>query len=182
MDEEKSNRKIKISFITIIIIAICLCVTTYAYVLSQIKVEDNYFQTGEVKINLNDGKEVISEDEYLFEPGVTVEKEFFIKNESSYSVYYKIYFSDVKGGLATILEITILDEQDDIVYQGTASELTKDKVDALDDTLEVNETRNFKIIFHYPKDKGNETMNQQLSFRLEALATQTKNNPDKEFE
>lgn len=182
MDENTTNRKLTVRLVTIIIMLICLCVITYGYVLSQVKIEDNYFQTGEVKININDGKTVINEDDYLFEPAMTVEKEFFVKNESSFSVYYKIYFSEVKGSLAKVIEVTIQDQDGNPLYQGTISELNKDKVVATDDTLQVNEKKNFKIIFHYPKEKGNETMNQQLSFKLEVAATQTKNNPNKQFD
>lgn len=182
MDANKTNRKLTDRFVSIIIILICLCVTTYGYVLSQVKIENNYFQTGEVKININDGKPVINEDEYLFEPAMTVEKEFFVKNESSYSVYYKIYFSEVKGSLAKVIEVTIQDQDGNPLYQGTISELNKDEVVATDDILQVNEKKNFKIIFYYPEEKGNETMNQQLSFKLEVAATQAKNNHDKQFD
>ncbi len=182
MDENTTNRKLTVRLVTIIIMLICLCVITYGYVLSQVKIEDNYFQTGEVKININDGKTVINEDDYLFEPAMTVEKEFFVKNESSFSVYYKIYFSEVKGSLAKVIGVTIQDQDGNPLYQGTISELNKDKVVATDDILQVNEKKNFKIIFHYPEEKGNETMNQQLSFKLEVAATQTKNNPNKQFD
>ena len=34
------------------------------------------FSTGEVAINLNDSKPVISEHEFIFEPGMTVKKGF----------------------------------------------------------------------------------------------------------
>ena len=42
-----------------------------------------------VKINLNNGQPIISEHEFLFEPGMTVKKDFFVENMSTDSVYYR---------------------------------------------------------------------------------------------
>lgn len=71
--------------------------------------ENNRFATGTVKINLNDGQPVIRENEFTFEPGMTVKKDFFIENESTVSVYYKLYLENVTGDLADDLLITIKD-------------------------------------------------------------------------
>ena len=64
--------------VIIIVLAFCLCITTFALVYASVSVGNNLFHTGEVKINLNDGKPVIREHEFLFEPGMTVVKDFFI--------------------------------------------------------------------------------------------------------
>ena len=60
--------------------------------------------------------------------------------------------------------------------------MTRQKVLAADDLLEVGERRNLQIEFHFPEQTGNALQNQEMSFSLNAEATQTKNNPDKRFD
>ena len=83
MAETKTAKKLTGGIIAIIVLAVCLCITTFALVYETVSVENNLFHTGEVKINLNDGKPVIREHEFLFEPGMTVVKDFFIENDST---------------------------------------------------------------------------------------------------
>ena len=125
----KTKKRLKGSIVAVIVLAICLCITTYAIVWASVSVNENVFQTGKVQINLNDGKPVIEEHEFLFEPGMTVKKGFFIQNESTCEVYYKLYFDKVTGGLANVLEITI-QKGDKILYRGTAASLSLAKVAA----------------------------------------------------
>lgn len=181
MPETKTAKKLTGSIAAIVILAICLCVTTFALVYASVSVENNLFHTGEVKINLNDGEPVIREHEFLFEPGMTVKKDFFIENNSTWEVYYRLYFDNVSGGLADVLEITVKDG-DKILYSGTANELTKQNVVAADDTLKIGQKRNLTVYFHYPETGGNETQNLDLTFTMCAEATQTKNNPNKLFD
>ena len=49
------------------------------------------------------------------------------------------------------------------------------------DELAVGERKELTVLFHYPKEAGNATQMQSLSFRLMADAVQTKNNPSREF-
>ena len=91
MPETKTAKKLTGGIITIIILVICLCITTFALVYTSVSVENNRFHTGEVKINLNDGKPVIREHEFRFEPGMTVVKSFFVENDSTWDVYYRLY-------------------------------------------------------------------------------------------
>ena len=103
MSETKTAKRLTGGIIAIIILAVCLCITTFALVYASVSVENNLFHTGEVKINLNDGKPVIREHEFLFEPGMTVVKDFFIENDSTWDVYYRLYLDNVSGGLSDVL-------------------------------------------------------------------------------
>ncbi|HAY97398.1 MAG TPA: hypothetical protein DCY23_03710, partial [Ruminococcaceae bacterium] len=87
MAETKTAEKLTGGIIAVVVLAVCLCITTFALVYSSVSAENNLFRTGEVKINLNDGKPVIQEHEFIFEPGMTVKKDFFIENDSSCDVY-----------------------------------------------------------------------------------------------
>mgnify|MGYP002597958708 CR=1 FL=1 len=109
MRKSKTTKRLTTSVATIVVLAVCLCVTTFALVYSTVTVENNLFQTGTVKINLNDGRPVIEEHEFLFEPGMTVEKKFFLENQSSWDVYYRLYLDNVEGGLADVLDVAIRD-------------------------------------------------------------------------
>ena len=179
--QNKTAKKLTRAIILAVFLTICLCITTYALVMAHVSVKENRFQTGVVDINLNDGKPVIEEHEFLFEPGMTVKKGFFIKNESTCEVYYKLYFDKVAGGLANVLEITI-QKGDKILYRGTAASLNRANVAAADDVLGIGAKRDLTILFHYPEAGDNSGQNQTLSFELSATAVQTKNNDNKEFE
>ena len=174
------TEKLTASVVTIIVLTVFLCITTFALVWATISVDNNLFHTGIVKINLNDGKPVIKEHEFLFEPGMTVKKEFFIENQSTWDVYYKLYFDDIEGGLADVLEITIKDSNR-ILYQGQANGLTKENVGAADDVLKLNERRALTVSFHFPEEVGNSLEELYFTFSMKVDAVQTKNNPNKLF-
>ena len=189
--DKKTGRRLTRGILVIILLAICLCVTSYALVMATVRVEQNFFQTGTVKLDLNGGAPVIQAD--LFEPGATLKKDFYLKNESTDSVYYKLYFNNVAGGLANVIQVTVTERVDDgirpeqvpaekIVYSGVASQLTKANLTAAEDDLEIGETRYFSIFFHFPAAAGNSAQDMTLAFDLCAEAVQTRNNPDKLFE
>ncbi len=179
--DETLIRKLTVGGIVIAVLTLCLCITTYALVMVSVSVPDNSFKTGSVGVNLNDGKPVIEEHEFLFESGMTVTKEFFIENLSTCDVYYRLYMDEIKGGLATILEITISDGEKTL-FHGTAAELSKERVVAADDVLKMDEKRDLTISFHCPEEVGNIAQNRTLSFTLCAEVVQTKNNSDKAFD
>lgn len=143
--------------------------------------ENNLFHTGTVKINLNDGKPVIEEHEFLFEPGMTVKKDFFIENQSTGDAYYKLYFDNVNGGLADLLQITVK-YGEKTLYQGMAENLKRNAVAAADDVLKIGERRELTVFFHFPEEAGNSAQNSTLTFDMCADAVQTKNNPNKLFD
>ena len=179
--KSKTAKKLTGSIFAVILLAVCLCATTFALVWATVSVDNNLFNTGLVKINLNDGKPVIEEHEFLFEPGMTVKKNFFIENESTCDVYYKLYFDNVTGGLADVLEITVKDG-DKTLYHGTASELNRTGVAAADDVLKMKEQRDLTVYFHFPEEAGNSAQGLDLTFDMCADAVQIRNNPDKQFE
>lgn len=181
--DSETHKKLRRSMFIAVLLALMLGVTTFALITSMVEVKDNHFDTGVVKINLNDGKPVISEDEYLFEPGMRVVKDFFIENEGSIDAYYKIYLEDVKGDLADVLQLTIREKgTDKILYQGTAKDLTRGSAAVDEAVLSAGERKDLTIRFYFPKERGNEAQDKTLSFKMGATATQVRNNPDRSFE
>ena len=181
MSESIAAKKLFSGIIFVVILSVCLCITTSALVFSMITVENNIFKTGSIKINLNDEKPIITESEFLFEPGMKVQKEFFIENNSTIGVYYRIYFDNVMGGLADVLQITIADG-DEVLYQGTATNLTKENVKVASKELLSQEKRTLTISFTFPANEGNSAKNTNLTFDVYADAVQSKNNPDRLFD
>lgn len=185
-DEEKEEKnplikKLTVCIVIISILTVCLCITTFALVYSIVSVEENIFKTGTVEINLNDGKPIITQDEFLFEPGMTVIKDFFIKNESSDAVYYKIYFDNISGGLEKILDVKISDKETGTkLYEGKAEGLIRENCSSAE--LSLYETRILTAEFHYPEDSGNKTQNLSMSFDMCAVATQQKHNNGRAFD
>ena len=173
--------KLKIGITVLIILLVILCILTFSLVYSIVSVESNIFRTGSVSINLNDGKPIIEDEECKFGPGMSMEKEFFIENNSTYSVYYKLYFDNVEGGLADVLHVTIYNG-DEILYQGTPAQLSRDKVLSSDNELKIGEKRVLRIAFDFPLNAGNVEGEPVLTFDLSADAVQTKNNPDRLFD
>lgn len=180
MTRIKTIHRLTGSFAAVLILAVCLAVTTLAVVRITVTVNNNQFHTGTVEINLNDGKKVIEEHEFLFEPGMTVEKSFFLENNSTWDVYYKVYLKDISGGLADTLIVTVLDGET-ILCSGTASELTRSMVQPAEDELAPGGRKDLIIRFYYPPGSGNTTQGRDLFFTVCAEATQTKNNPNRLF-
>lgn len=177
----KQSKRLSVSILALVLLCLCLCVTSFALGMAVYEVRNNSFQTGGIDIDLNGGKPVITADEFLFEPGMTVEKPFYIQNNGTWAVYCKLYFSQVSGNLGDILDVTIFDEAGEALLSGKLSALTEKSVPALEKELAVHERQDLTVRFHFPEGEGNTYQGGTLTFQLSAVAVQTKNNPDKEF-
>ncbi len=164
----------------IMILSVCLAITTFALVYSMVSVENNIFTTGAVKINLNNGMPIIGDNEVLFEPGMTVKKSFFVKNEGTCDVFYKLYFQNLGGGLEDVLEVKICDG-DEVLYKGTPRSLSRENVIPSNKSLSRDEIAELQIYFHFPAKFDSKTQGMYLSFDFAVDAVQAKNNPNKEF-
>ncbi len=153
MTHSLNMKKLLISIIIIIIFMVCFVSTTFALIYNKVTVEDNYYQTGVVKVSISDLQKIDKEDindslpinsesndidldDFLFEPGMTVVKAFTVKNESTCDVYYRLYLDELEGNLADVIEITITIDDDDndssndtILFSNVkASNLSKDSI------------------------------------------------------
>ena len=174
------DKKLQINVITLLLLCLGLCITSFAISYTVIKIENNYFHTGEIKINLNDGMAIIDENDPLFEPGMTVEKSFFIKNNGAEPIYYKLNFTGVSGELSKAIVVTILDSNRLELVSGKIYEFETEK--ELIGSLSSYEKQDLIAQFHFPENEGNEYKGKSLQFKMSAIAVQTKNNPNKDFE
>lgn len=176
-----TRKKLTCSIALIVLLVLCLCVTLMALLYSMVSVDGNRFLTGVVEINLNDGKPVIEANEFLFEPGMTVEKTFFVENNSGCEVYCRLYFDSMEGNLANVMDVTLL-SGNEVLFSGKASDFTRKKAKVLSEKLGIRERKEFSIVFYFPKEVGSNIQGGYLAFDLRADATQVRNNPKRQFE
>ncbi len=175
-------KKLSISVASLVLLCIGLCIISFLLGVAVYEVKNNRFHTGGIEIDLNGGEPVITADEYVFEPGMTVVKPFYIQNNGTWDVYYKLYFQEIFGNLGDVLDVTILSEEGEAILSGKISDLIEKNVPAIEDVLATNERKDMTVRFHFPKEEGNRYQGGGLQFELSAISVQTKNNPDKEFE
>lgn len=174
-------KKLRGSVVAVAVLAACLVIATFALFYSAVSVRESLFHTGEIGIDLNGGEPVIREEEFVFEPGMTVAKDFYVENDGTWDEYWRLYLDDVSGGLADVLEVTVSDGGE-VLYSGTATGLSgRQSAVAGDGALAVGERRELTMTFHYPEVAGNGGQGQSLVFSVRAEATQAKNNPDVQF-
>jgi hypothetical protein len=77
--------------------------------------------------------------------------------------------------------VTIEDYDDQVLYTGLLSQMTRDKMAAVEDQLNGGASKKLKMLLHLPEAVGNSAMKMEVSFDFSAEAVQTKNNADKDF-
>lgn len=180
--ENNIARRLTVSIVAIILLTAALSVTTFILVATTLSTEGSLlFQSGNVKLNLNDGQPVITDSECLFSPGTEAKKQFTVENLSSCAVWYKFYFTNISGTLADEIDVEIRDG-DDILMKGKMSDLTENNTEALEKYLDVGEKKTLTIVFRFDENGGNELQGLLLSFDFSAKAVQVRNNPDKKFD
>ena len=177
------GKKLVMGVVIVATLLMGLGVTTLALSTATERISGNIFSTPTILGNLNDGAAVLGEDvlENL-EPGMILEREFFVENIGSGDAYYKLYFEEIDGDLADTLRVVITRRDTEAkLYDGTLAEMTRDKMLSVDDPLVVAEKRALKITLQINGGAASDVSGKPLTFRLSADFTQVKNNPDREF-
>lgn len=176
--------RLMLTLVVVVLALSVLSVTAYAATRQEVSVMGNLFHTGTVDINLNDGKAVTDDEMFTrFEPGMNVTARFFIENNSTDAVYYKLYMRNVEGTLADVLQITVTTADGSrVLYSGGISRFTRSGVGPARMELGLDERQELIIWFYFPESAGNAYQAQSLTFELCADAVQTKNNPNGDFE
>ena len=183
MDERSNQTKKRAvtSIIAIIVLVCMLVVTTYALIASFVSVDNNLFQTERVEIELNGGKTVFDGADMNVEPGHALIREFTVENKGTADVHVRLYLENVQGPLQEVLTFAIYDG-DQLLFRGTADELTRESPCVSDSPLKVGESRTLTAIVTMDASAGNVYQNGGITFDMTADAVQSKNNPDKSFE
>lgn len=192
--KQKSNTKRKAyqSLIIIFILVVMLAATTYALALSFVSVDDNQFETGNVEIEINNGKAIFDDENLKIEPGYRLVKTFTVKNTGTADAYYRFYLENVEGSLQDSLIFSFYegDVKDSLagtnstvepVLTGAAAELTKSDVAKGIGELKKGEEKTFTVLVKMKESAGNTYQGGYISFNLTAEAVQSRNNPDRVF-
>lgn len=175
------NTKGTILQLTACILTIILL--TCALSITSLFVDTQFFvQTGNVRLNLNDGEPVISDTETYFAPGTSVEKTFTVENLSTCPVWYKFYFTNISEPAFADAILVEIRDGDTLLASGRMSEMSAAASVACDKCLDVGEKKTLTLLFRFDKEAGNDAQGRSLGFDFCARAVQTKNNPDKKFD
>lgn len=180
MSMKRLTGRLTAGAVALTVLFVSLCATTLALVYATLISQEADITTGKVEISVNGGAPIITEGEFEFEAGTTAQKTFYIQNNSTCAVYYRLYFSDINGTLADDIVVTI-SKGETHLYAGKLSDLTE-KGKATDDVLLKGESRELVLTLHLPKEVGKAAEGGTLSFTLNADAVQAPNNDDKVFE
>ena len=180
------------------ILTLCLLISAFLltsfYVATasiQVNLGDHVFATETMSVgivgNVEEGAAISFYDKNgdpieTVEPGMTLLGEFTVKNDSTFAVYYRLRFTEVKGGLADVLLATIT-TRDGAVLCGpcTVSELTNPEVFTPRE-LAAGASLDLKLKLAFPADAGNAMQGKSLECHLTADMTQVKNNENMEFD
>lgn len=180
MNEQKLRNKLKIMIVTVILLSLGLVGTSVALASSIAKIRTNHFTMSMgVELELNEGKPVVDMSGVVFEPGGTYISEFPISNLSSFDVWYRVYFTDVKGKLKDEVHVKVTEEDGTILCDGMIAELDSGKV--IVSSLLAGEEKILKIEFTFSKTADNTNQGETVMFNVTADATQKQNNPHMDF-
>lgn len=183
---KKTRQKLYSSIGIAVLLSLMLSVTTYALITSIAGVEDNSFRTGSVRIDLNGGKPIFSEDRngshMNIEPGHTLKEDFYIRNEGTADAYYRIYLKNISGDLDDILLFNLVDENGHVLFSGTAEQFDSKNAYEGEEPLAPGESITYTMTVKMPEEAGNTYKNADITFDMSADAVQVRNNDGKEFE
>ena len=126
--------------------------------------------TADVSINMNNGAPILSQYEYDNWNGV--EKRFFIENDSTVSVYARLYLNNVSGSLADSVTVSVYDGDTNfgaVWNKGAGGRLFV----ALPNVLSIGERKDLTVVFSVESGAHGE-----MQFELACDVVQTTNNPE----
>ncbi len=180
MSRKKRNLLTAVAAIAIVVL---LAATAYAASYIFLKVEDNYFQTGQIDVSIitdtstTKYKRTLFGENVLIEPGATLRGDFTIQNNSNdpSGIWYRFFLQDVTGDLAEVLEVTLYDADGNEVKSGRMTSW-ENRLYMSPKAMANGDSHQYTLELHHPESAGNETQNLSMSFKLAVVAVQRKNN------
>lgn len=167
--KNSTKKNFKIGVTVLMIAVVCFCACSFALSKTSLSSRLGIYRSGEggsensskVNVDINGNAKII-EDNLIINPGDTLSKTFYIKNNDSENIYYG--FSEVGGNLKDFLTVKLV-SGDEVLYEGKASELENFNSDK-SHVINPSETKNFEMILVYPVSAGNNSGNSEFSFRV----------------
>ena len=180
-----TKKKIFLNMAGIIFMCAAFATITWALFFHLVSVDNNFFQTGYVEIELTNGVSpdgpVFGGDDLALAPGNSVTKPMVLKNKSSDPVHYRIYVENVSGDLQYALLFRIYDENHTLLKTVVLADFNDGDALESDVPLAIGGEKTFYIEAAMNECAGNEYEGRALTFDFVAKAVQSKNNPTKEF-
>ena len=176
---KKNRRRLFLGIFLTVLLVLMLGITSLALIYQKVTVEENLFQTGTVSIiSLNE--EPVFDLEKV-EPGMVLKEDFILRNDSTCDVHYRLYFTNVDGEMAEIIQVEVFDA-DTAIHEGIMADMNGQKSEGANGILREGEQRAMTIVLKVLEDCENLMQGQALTFDLNADAVQVVNNPDGLFE
>ena len=166
----KTEKRVLAGLVAVLIAVVCLCINSLVLGpmskssrIGIMKGGDQAESDGEpVNVDIFGGESIISNDELPINPGESLTKEFYIKNNDTADVYY--WFSDLSGKLADYLKVT-LSSNGNVLYEGKASDIAGFNTDKTY-TIAPGVREDFVLTFTYPEDAGNASQKKDFNFSI----------------
>ena len=166
----KTEKRVLAGLAAVLIAVVCLCINSLVLGpmskssrIGIMRGGDQAEAEGEpVNVDIFGGESIISENELPINPGESLTKEFYIKNNDTSDVYY--WFSDISGKLADYLKVT-LRSNGNVLYEGKASNLAGFNSDK-SYTIAPGDREDFVLTFIYPEDADNASMRKEFNFSI----------------
>lgn len=180
-EEQSTARRMLRQVLAVLLLLCLLAATTFALAAASVQVEDNRFETARVELALFKGAEhpLAGTVDALAEPGKTLIHTFELVNNSTVDVYCRLYLDRAEGPLCDCVTFTVA--ADGQTYTASASAFTRRQAYSLPQPLAPGERRTVEVCVTMPAHVGNAAQNAWLTYSLAADATQTRNNPAREF-
>ncbi len=182
MSNSTTQKKVWISIAVIVLLFIMFVINTFAFISSFISSEANLFETAKVDIDFNGNRPVFVEDDFFLEPGRERIQPFYLRNNSTVDVYYRLYMDDFVGALKDALVVRIYDKDHNCLFTANMTDLTRETPFVDTAVLKVGETKELYAGVLMKTGVGNAYQNEMVSFSMYADATQVKNNFNKDFD
>ena len=166
-------KKYGLKFFLIAVIICSFVIMVFAIGFNEVFMETT-LQTGEVKIDLNNGEVIFEKNALNIEPNQTIIRDFTVKNIGTADCYYKVYLEDIKGELANQIIFEIYDEDKKMIKKVKPSNFTVNNAIDLKELLTPQEEVAFIVNAYLPKQSGNEYQKSEVTFSVVAEAIQSK--------
>ena len=167
-------KKYGVRIVFIVLILISLTCIALAVGFKDVFME-TVFQTGEVKIDLNEGEPIFDDNALDIEPNKKVIADFTVKNIGEVDCYYKVYLENIDGKIADNVVFDIYDSKNNLIKTVNVIDFTSANSIDLKTILTPQEEVSFTINAYLPSDSGNAYQTGKITFDVVAEGIQSKN-------
>lgn len=173
------KKKILITSAVVILALLATLICSTVFSVNNRTLKNLRLSQGSLQIDLNGGEPVLGSD-ILFEPGMTIRKDFTLENKGTADCFYKIYFTELPEEIAEKITVTILDGTQTII-SSTMLDMTKETAYVINDNLMGGEKEVFTLCLEISDKIENIEQSSEYTLDMFIEAVQRDNNADANF-